>query len=209
MIDAATLLIFSGAVLMLMFSPGPTMAFVLVHGISLGWRGAVAAAVGIGMADLVLTLLTAAGVTALVTQLPYSLELLRYGGAIYLLWLARNAWHGQDKLLNQGPGQTGLRSVAQRAMLNSLLNPNAWLFFIVFLPQFADMGRGSMGLQLLVLGLILASIAVVFHSGLGAVGGSVATYLARYPAARRWHAGGLALVLLLLALRLVANPPSP
>ncbi|WP_323166378.1 LysE family transporter, partial [Pseudomonas bubulae] len=48
MIDFATLAVFSGAVLLLLLSPGPNMAFVISHGISHGWRGGLAASLGIG-----------------------------------------------------------------------------------------------------------------------------------------------------------------
>ena len=57
MIDLATLAVFSGSVLLLLLSPGPNMAFVISHGVSYGWRGGVAAGLGIGVADLLLTAL--------------------------------------------------------------------------------------------------------------------------------------------------------
>ena len=69
MIDLATLAVFSGAVVLLLLSPGPNMAFVISHGMTHGWRGGAASALGIGVADLLLTALTAMGVTALVASL--------------------------------------------------------------------------------------------------------------------------------------------
>jgi threonine/homoserine/homoserine lactone efflux protein len=209
MIDSATLAVFAGAVLMLMLSPGPNMAFVLAHGVAFGWRGGVAAAAGIAVADLVLTVLTAAGVTALITQWPPSFDLLRFGGAIYLLWMAWNTLRKPGVLVEPGASQTTLTGVARRAMLNSLLNPAALLFFMVFLPQFADVGRGDVWLQLLVLGLVLSTIAIGFHAGLGALGGSAARLFMKRPGAARWHSRALALVLLLLAVRLLAISSQP
>ena len=209
MIDPTTLLVFSGAVLMLMLSPGPNMAFVLAHGVAFGWRGGVAAAVGIGFADLLLTALTSAGFTALITQWPPSFELLRFGGATYLIWMAWNTLHKPSALALLSPRLATLSGVARRGMLNSLLNPAALLFFMAFLPQFADATRGPVWPQLLVLGLVLSTIAVAFHVALGALGGSITALMARRPAVARWHARGLALVLLLLAVRLAAMSPLP
>ena len=64
MIDATTFVLFLIAVLTLFVSPGPNMAFVMSHGMSFGLRGGLAAAIGIGSADVVLTALTATGVRA-------------------------------------------------------------------------------------------------------------------------------------------------
>lgn len=88
MISLVTLGVFSGAVLLLLLSPGPNMAFVISQGVTHGWRGGVASALGIGVADLLLTALTAMGVTALVASWPPAFDLIRCAGVIYLLWLA-------------------------------------------------------------------------------------------------------------------------
>ena len=148
-------------------SPGPNMAFVLAHGASYGWRGGVAAALGISAADLVLTALTAAGVTAAIAQWPPSFDLIRWAGVFYLLWMAWKAL----RVRATGPLHTALQaslmSVFMRAMLNSLLNPKALLFFMVFLPQFVVPGSSSVARQIVTLGLVLTLIATFFHIALG------------------------------------------
>src|SRR5438445_466619 len=88
MVALSTLSVFLVAVLLLFLSPGPNMAFVLSHGIAYGPRGGFAAALGISAADLVLTVLTAMGVTAIVAAWPPAFDILRYIGALYLVWLA-------------------------------------------------------------------------------------------------------------------------
>ena len=75
MISLVTLAVFSGAVLLLLLSPGPNMAFVISHGVTHGWRGGCASALGIAVADLLLTALTAMGVTALVASWPPAFDL--------------------------------------------------------------------------------------------------------------------------------------
>ena len=74
MVDLSTLSLFLLAALALFLSPGPNMAFVLSHGIAHGPRGGITAAMGIAVADLVLTLLTATGVTALAAAWPPSFD---------------------------------------------------------------------------------------------------------------------------------------
>ena len=202
-VDAATLLAFTIAVILLFLSPGPNMLFVLSHGIAHGSRGGLAAALGIVAADIVLTVLTASGVTALIAALPASFDLLRVAGALYLLWLAFQAVrsHGQLKL-NSGANIPTLE-IFRRAMLNSLLNPKALLFFMLFLPQFASAARGSVGWQLLTLGGVLTAISLVFHAGLGVFSGAIGQWFTRYPRAARVQSWFLAAVMVLLALRLL------
>ena len=120
MIEASTLLTFGFAVLMLFLSPGPNMFFVLSHGIAHGSSGGVAAAFGIVAADLLLTFLTATGVTALITALPASFDVLRLAGAMYLLYLA---W---QSLVSSGIPKIGQAKdipkleIFRRAMLNKI-----------------------------------------------------------------------------------------
>ncbi|WP_316156749.1 LysE family translocator [Cupriavidus sp. BIC8F] len=203
MIALTTLSIFAAAVMLLLLSPGPNMAFVMAHGITYGPRGGVATALGIAVADLILTVLTATGITALVMAWAPAFDLIRYAGAAYLLWMAVKALRQPLALKEAVVTQASLRSVFVRAMLNSLLNPKALLFFMVFLPQFVDPGKGGVARQLLMLGLVLTVIATVFHALLGAAGGTVRRFLSRHPKAATLQSRGLAAVLVLLALRLV------
>ena len=202
MVDLSTLLLFMGAVLLLLMSPGPNMAFVIAHGARYGWRGGVAAAFGIGAADVVLTAFTAAGLTAVIAQWPPSFDLIRAAGAVYLLWMAYQAIRAPATLPADSPIQASLGSVFVRAMLNSLLNPKALLFFMVFLPQFVDRSTSQIAQQLVILGVVLTLMAVAFHAVLGMLGGAIRGLMSRRVGAAQWQSRGMALVLILLAVRL-------
>lgn len=201
--DLSTLSIFLGAVLLLLLSPGPNMAFVISHGAAYGWRGGVASGLGIGAADIGLTLLTATGVTAVVASWPPAFYLLRYAGVAYLLWLAWKALAGNGALNLVDAVRVPLSTVFVRALYNSLLNPKALLFFMVFLPQFVRPDHGSIALQLVVLGLLLTLVSGIFHTSLGIFGALLARSFsgttARFARLQSWL---LAAVLLALALRL-------
>jgi threonine/homoserine/homoserine lactone efflux protein len=199
-IDPATLSIFVGAVMLLLLSPGPNMAFVISHGASYGWRGGVAAGLGIGLADLILTALTAMGVTALVASWPPAFDLIRYAGVLYLLWLAFKAL--QKTSATSDVAQVPLKILMIRAMLNSLLNPKALLFFMVFLPQFVNAQRGSIAVQLVLLGVVLTLVSGVFHTLLGVFGSTISRRISSTSTFAKWQSLGLAAVLLLLAVRL-------
>lgn len=165
-----TLLLFSAAVLGLLLAPGPNMVFLISHGVALGPRGGIAVAGGILLADLVLTVLTAAGVAAAIAAWPPSFDVLRYAGAAYLVWLALQTLRRRGDTRSPTLRAT-LPSVFRMAALNSLLNPKALLFFLVFLPQFVRPESGSVAGQLMVLGMVLSALAFVFHSLLGAFSG--------------------------------------
>ncbi|ATE76787.1 MULTISPECIES: LysE family translocator [Pseudomonas] len=202
MIDPATLSIFVGAVMLLLLSPGPNMAFVISHGASYGWRGGVASGLGIGLADLILTALTAMGVTALVASWPPAFDLIRYAGVLYLLWLAFKALQKPSASGTSDVAQVPLKTLLIRAMLNSLLNPKALLFFMVFLPQFVNAQRGSIAVQLVLLGMVLTLVSGVFHTLLGVFGSTVSRRISSTSTFAKWQSLGLAAVLLLLAVRL-------
>lgn len=205
MIDLATLAVFCGAVLLLLLSPGPNMAFVISHGVSHGWRGGIACALGIGVADLLLTALTASGVTALVASWPPSFDLIRYAGVVYLLWLVFKTLQKSPRLDTAHVHREPLGRVCVQAMLNSLLNPKALLFFVVFLPQFVRPEAGSIAVQLMVLGGVLTVIAAVFHGLLGAFGGALSRFFAGRPSCawlQRWWLATVLTVLTVLAVRL-------
>ena len=186
MIETSTLWMFSCAILVLMIAPGPNMAFVIAHGIRYGWRGGVCAALGIGAADLVLTALTAAGVTALVLQWPPAINLIRLAGAAYLLHMVWKALASERGVAHQTAAQKSLGAIWTRSLLNSLLNPKALLFFIVFLPQFVEVSKGQLSRQLIVLGVTLALISTVFHAVLGSAGGVISRLFSVNAHTARW-----------------------
>ena len=203
MIDTGTLSLFVLAVLALFASPGPNMAFVLSHGLAHGTRGGFAAAIGISAADLVHTLCAATGVTALVAAWPPSFDVLRYAGALYLLWLAWQSVRPAGARSAAKAQSTGFARIVRMALLNNLVNPKALLFFMVFLPQFVNPAHGHVTLQLLVLGVVLSAMALVFNTVLGAFSGQIGRRLQARPGAAKFQRGFLAFVMAGLALRLL------
>ena len=138
----------------------------------------------------------ATGVTALVAAWPPSFDLLRYAGALYLLWLAWQALRADDARLGAQADRAGFARVVRMAWLNNLVNPKALLFFMVFLPQFVDPARGSVPLQLVTLGVIALAGRPRLQHVLGACSGQIGRWLqrrrgaARLPARPAGHGDG-------------------
>lgn len=211
----STWLLFCAAVLGLMVSPGPNMAFIVSQALARGARGGVAAAAGIFFADLTMTVLVCAGIAGAAMAWPWSFDLLRAFGALYLVWLGVQALRARPAQADATAqaradgrpharmhGRTQAR-IVRDATLISLLNPKALLFFLVFLPQFVDPRRGPVVWQLAALGIALSAIAFAFHAALG-------WFASRWTSARAPSAAGArrlqrlhALVLFALALRLL------
>lgn len=202
MISLSTLSVFLLAILTLFLSPGPNMAFVLSHGVAHGMRGGCAAAFGIGAADLVLTVMAATGITAMMAAWPPAFDILRYAGALYLIRLAIQAIRKPGQAAIAEGRELPTATIFRMAMCNSLLNPKALLFFIVFLPQFVDPARAVLP-QIAVLGLILSIASVAFNLVLAAFSGQVGRYLARNPRAATVQSWFLGSVLAALAVRLL------
>jgi threonine/homoserine/homoserine lactone efflux protein len=201
--DPGTLALFVAATFGLLLSPGPNMALVVSQGLAHGPRGGVAGASGIALADLVLTMLVAAGVAALFAAWAPSFDLLRYAGAAYVAWLA----FGSLRRRRDGswPRAQAQRTAAivRLAMLTSLLNPKALLFFLVFLPQFVEVRNGHVATQLLFLGIVLTAIAFAFHAGLGIASAKARAWAGSGIAAVAWMDRLQAAVFLGIAIRLV------
>ena len=201
--DATNLYLFIVAALLLLIVPGPNMAIVSSHAVAHGWRAGLAAALGITLADVLMTIMVSAGLGALVMSWAPAFDLLRWAGACYLMWLAWQAVKTPPTDTDTQATQASMRKIFVRATLNSLLNPKALLFFMVFLPQFVTVGASNVTSQLMFLGLLLALFALIFHSLLGFCAGRLHGRLGEGMISKRLAAYGFAAVMMALATRLL------
>ena len=77
--DTTNLYLFIAAALMLLIVPGPNMAIVSSHAVAHGWRAGLAAALGITLADVLMSIMVSAGLGALVMSWAPAFDLLRWG----------------------------------------------------------------------------------------------------------------------------------
>lgn len=203
-VDPQTFAFFFLAVLLLLVSPGPNMLFVLGSGAGHGWQGGVAAACGIGVADLVCTLACALGLAGLVSAYPLAFDIVRWVGAAYMLYLAyKCVAPARAAAAAATRNETSRLAIFFRGLAASLSNPKAILFFIVFIPQFIDAQRGSVFLQFVLLGTTLAVIGTMFHGAIGAVGSLGARLASGRPGTRQALAYLQAAIFCLIAGRLL------
>jgi threonine/homoserine/homoserine lactone efflux protein len=151
---------FALAVLLIELTPGPNMAWLAGLAATEGRRNGMAAVAGVALGLLANGALAALGLAALLESFPALWNGLRIAGALMMVWLAVEAWRGAGKETPTANGTTG-RAFATGALIN-LLNPKAYLFFVVVAPQF--LGGETLGLgNALLLSFVSTAIATLIH----------------------------------------------
>ncbi|HJP06276.1 MAG: RhtB family transporter [Acidiferrobacteraceae bacterium] len=161
--DWPQLTLFLGASLVLAVTPGPGVFFILATSALQGARAGFISALGIATGTLAHIGFAVFGLSVLITSSALAFQVVKYLGAVYLVYLGIRVLLGRDGATPHQP--TGvMRATVRlfgRAMLINVLNPKVGLFFLAFLPQFVDPARGHPSIQFLSLGLMLTGIALV------------------------------------------------
>jgi threonine/homoserine/homoserine lactone efflux protein len=161
--DSHSLLVFIGAGLLLNITPGPDVLYIVGRSIGQGRRAGLVSVLGISTGCLFHVASAALGLSALMLAIPAAYDVVRYAGAAYLVWLGVRAIASTSSPLRiQRPEAVPLGRVFRQGMLTNVFNPKVALFFLAFLPQFADPTRGPVPFQIAMLGLIfIANGAVI------------------------------------------------
>ncbi|HDR9094381.1 leucine efflux protein LeuE [Burkholderia vietnamiensis] len=186
-------------VVFIILLPGPNSMYVLSLAAQRGVKAGYRAACGVFVGDTVLMVLSAAGVASLLKANPLLFSVVKYGGAAYLLYIGagmlRSAWRklraGADAAADAPQPPAGERSFDtpfRKALVVSLLNPKAILFFISFFIQFVDPAFPHPALSFVVLGAIAQSASFLYLSTLIFAGARLAEHFRR----RRKLAAGAA-----------------
>jgi leucine efflux protein len=159
--------------------PGPNTLFVLKTGIGHGVKKGYLAATGVFIGDAVLMFLAWAGVAALIQTTPVLFNIVRYLGALYLLWLGgKMLWSVMMRQNSaQASGSEPASMIMKRSLVLSLTNPKAILFYVSFFVQFIDVSAKNTGTSFLILATTLELISFMYMSFLIFSGAFVTRYL--------------------------------
>jgi threonine/homoserine/homoserine lactone efflux protein len=161
MLGIHDLWLFIASGLLLNVTPGPDIAYIVGRSAQLGWRGGVAAALGISAGCLVHVFGGAIGLSALLAASSAAFAVVKWVGAAYLcfigmmLLLSRPQASVSDAPI--GGSAISLRRVFLQGALTNILNPKVALFFLAFLPQFVSADSDHKAAAFLLLGLIFVS----------------------------------------------------
>jgi threonine/homoserine/homoserine lactone efflux protein len=208
MIPPETLAVFFAAAVALALAPGPDNLFVLtqgaLHGRVAGWLVTVGLCTGL----IVHTAAVSLGVAALLKASPWAFTALTVAGAAYLLHLAWGAWRaGAMALDGQVPPPQSPAALVRRGIVMNVTNPKVAIFFLAFLPQFADPARGSVAMQVVLLGAVFGLAALLVFGAIAWAAGQLGGWLRQRPGAQVAMNRIAAVIFVALALRLLWSRP--
>jgi threonine/homoserine/homoserine lactone efflux protein len=162
----ANIVLFIAASLAVIVAPGPDNIYVLTRGVAQGREVALASAWGMCSGLLFHTMLAAVGLSAILARSAVAFSVVKYAGAVYLIYLGLKALLGKEEFaLAEGEAPVAsLRSFFIKGLTMNLLNPKVAVFFLAFLPQFADTGGAA--LRLLALGMLFALLSLLVFSAI-------------------------------------------
>ncbi|MGA8008472.1 MAG: LysE family translocator [Thiomonas sp.] len=178
----------------MVLTPGPNMIYLISRSITQGRSAGLVSLGGVALGFVFYMLCAAFGITALVLAVPYAYDALRFGGALYLLYLAWQAVRpgGHSPFQVRDLPLDRPRKLFAMGFVTNLLNPKIAVLYLSLLPQFIDPAHGSVLGQSLALGMTQIVISIAVNASIVLMAGSIASFLARRPAwitVQRWLMG--------------------
>ena len=190
------------AAFMLNIAPGPDMLYVIGRSVGQGRRAGIVSSLGVFVGCWVHILAAAFGIAALLRSSPAAFNVVRYAGAAYLIYLGIRMVAKKSDLSSQQLEPERLPSIFRQGAITNVLNPKVAIFFLAFLPQFIDARRGSVVLQILLLGLIFNVGGTLVNLAVAYAGGTLGEMLRRNQHLARLQQWFTGLVFIGLGLRL-------
>jgi Putative threonine efflux protein len=193
---AANLGLFVSAALLLLLIPGPAVLFIFARSIEQGRLAGFVSIAGIHAATLVHVFAAAVGLSAVLASSALAFSIVKYAGAAYLIWLGLRKLFGPAEITAVDvalPRHSHARLFRDGFIVN-LLNPKTALFFLAFLPQFVEVGRGHVAMQIVFLGFIFTVLGLVTDGLYALAAGTAGNWLKRsrgFLRLERYVSGGL------------------
>jgi len=198
-------------VLALFLIPGPAVTLTVARSVAGGRRVGIWTGVGIAVGDLLHTVALTLGISALIMTSALVFELIKYLGAAYLVYLGvKMLWMRKVSGGHVLPETRRISSsqAFRQAVIIELLNPKTALFFLAFLPQFVQLDKGPVAVQLLTLGLVFVLMSILYTSLLAVLAGSLGKWLTSRPRFMGWQDKAVGAIYIGLGLQLVFQEKS-
>src|SRR5690606_27608879 len=190
--SSAALLGFLGASFATLAVPGPSVVYVVARTTAHGRGAGLCSMAGLETGAALHVVAAAAGLAALLARSPALFDAVRWCGAAYLVWLgvgelraagSRGASPGAPE--HAAPASPRRWRLFADGVVVDVLNPKTALFFLAFLPQFADPSRGAVAPQLALLGGLFVALAVLVDSSYAVLADRLSWRLRASEVARR------------------------
>jgi threonine/homoserine/homoserine lactone efflux protein len=150
----ASFSLFLAAALIIAAVPGSGIFYVAARTLSEGRKAGLASTLGTGLGGLVHVIAGALGVSAIILASAQAFAVLKFAGAIYLIWLGIRAFREADQMPVKDTKATGSARAFREGIVIEATNPKTAAFFLAFIPQFLDSTVAYPALQFAALGLI-------------------------------------------------------
>ncbi|MDX6224419.1 MAG: hypothetical protein QOE64_795 [Frankiales bacterium] len=186
----STFALFGLASLALLLVPGPAVVYIVTRSIGHGRRVGVASVLGVHVGTSVHVAAASVGLSALLVSSAAAFTVVKYAGAAYLIALGLRriitprAASAAAAVLEPERAASA-RSAFTEGIVVNVLNPKTALFFLAFLPQFLDSGRGWIATQALLLGLTFIVLGLLTDTAYSLAASSLAGRLRASPGAMR------------------------
>ncbi len=178
MIPIDILAAFFLASVLLALSPGPDNIFVLTQSALAGKLAGLVVTIGLCTGLIFHTLAVAFGVAVIFQTSAMAFSALKICGAAYLLYLAWQAFRASAAAIDTvNNGDRNLWQLYRRGIIMNITNPKVSIFFLAFLPQFADPARGSLTLQLIGFGGIFIVATILIFGSISLLAGLIRQWL--------------------------------
>jgi threonine/homoserine/homoserine lactone efflux protein len=170
------------------------MIYLISRSLCQGRRAGLVSLGGVALGYVFYMFCAAFGITALLLTVPYAYDALRFGGALYLLYLAWQAVKpgGRSPFQVRDLPHDSRRKLFTMGLVTNLANPKIAVMYLSLLPQFISPGHGSVLSQSIALGCVQIVIAVTVNALIASMAGSIAGFLAGRPVwllVQRWLMG--------------------
>ena len=198
-LDTTRLSLFLITALVLLVTPGPAVLYIIARSVDQGRVAGVVSALGVGLGTTFHVAAAALGISALLATSASAFSVLKYLGAGYLIYLGlRKLMEREPEAVTKARVPDNLTRIFWQGVVVNVLNPKTALFFLAFLPQFVDVSRGQITLQMIVLGMLFVAMGI-FSDGVwalfaGTAGGWLKNHLG-FLRAQRFFAGGVFITL--------------
>jgi len=160
--------------------PGPDNIFVLTQSALHGKKAGLAVVFGLCTGLIFHSLAVAMGVAVIFKTSFLAFTLLKMAGAAYLIYLAWISFRASaSKLESKEVKELSLGKLYCRGVIMNITNPKVSIFFLAFLPQFTDPERGSVAVQVFMLGGLFIISTIWVFGGVALLAGSLGQWLNR------------------------------
>jgi threonine/homoserine/homoserine lactone efflux protein len=158
MVDPHLFALFMAAALVLAATPGPGTFYVLARTLAGGRGEGVLSSFGTFLGGLIHVMAAALGLSALLVASAAAFSVVKYLGALYLLWMGITMIRTRNAEFDENASAVPSLYVFRQGVLTEALNPKTALFFLSFLPQFVNPHLGHVVTQFLTLGFVSVSL---------------------------------------------------